>query len=92
MQMEEAVKKRHTIAERAAVKDKRIACHDKAGTVKIEGVDLRPAHNPKYLGYKSTADGDTRKATVDKMQADDAFNSEILPWDIFGKARRLVKL
>ena len=70
------------------------ACHDKAGTLQIEGVDLKPAQSFKYLDYKSTADGDTREAIADRMQAT-AFRyleCMIVPWDISGKARRLVKL
>ena len=58
-----------TLAEKAVVKNRRITCHDKAGTIQIEGVDLKPAQSFKYLGYKSTADGDTREAIVDRMQA-----------------------
>ena len=58
-----------TLAEKAVVKNRRIACHDKAGTVQIEGVNLKPAQSFKYLGYKSTADGNTREAIVDRMQA-----------------------
>ena len=68
MQVERPSRK-STLAENAVVKNRRIACHDKAGTLQIEGVDLTPAQSFKYLGYKSTADGDTRKSIVDRMQA-----------------------
>ena len=37
--------------------------------MQIEGVNLKPAQSFKYLGYKSTADGNTREAIVDRMQA-----------------------
>ena len=50
-----------TLAEKAVIKKRRVACHDKAGTVQIEGVDLKPAQAFKYLGYKATSDGDTSR-------------------------------
>ena len=58
-----------TLAEKAVIKKRRVACHDKAGTVQIEGVDLKPAQAFKYLGYKATSDGDSREAIVDRMQS-----------------------
>ena len=68
MQVEKAVKKKHT-SRKAVVKNRRITCHDKAGTIQIEGVNLKPAKSFKYLGYKSTADRDTREAIMGRMQA-----------------------
>ena len=56
------------LAGKAVAKNRRIACHGKAGAVQIEGVDLKPAHSFKYLGYKSTADGDTRQEIMDRVQ------------------------